>query len=115
VLTESLVNRLRERAMELRGSGQLDFAAEIEPVIQTEMDHAYYRCAIEMRYGKLAGERFRSSLSAAVGQWGTLERARVAQLAAESGAGDLPALRLAALARPSARIPSHGHPRSGTG
>jgi hypothetical protein len=100
VLTESLVDRLRERAAGRRGSGQLDFAAEIEPVIQAELDHAYYGCAVQLRRGRRAGERFRSDFRAAVGRWGTVERARVAQLAAEHGVRDLPGLRLAQLARP---------------
>jgi FAD-NAD(P)-binding protein len=100
VLTESLVDRLRERAADRRGSGQLDFAAEIEPVIQTELDHAYYGCAVQLRRGSPAGDRFRSDFRAAVGRWGSVEHARVAQLAAEHGVRDLPGLRLAALARP---------------
>jgi uncharacterized NAD(P)/FAD-binding protein YdhS len=100
VLTESLIDRLRERAAARNGSGQLDFAAEIEPVIQTELDHAYYGCAVQLRRGGRAGERFRSDFRAAVGRWGTVERARVAQLAAEHRVRDLPGLRLAALARP---------------
>jgi hypothetical protein len=102
VLTEALVDRLRERASGQRGSGQLDFAAEIEPVIHTELDHAYYGCAVQLRHGGRAGERFRSDFRAAVGRWGTVEQARLAQLTAEYGVPDLPGLRLAALARPFA-------------
>lgn len=100
VLTESLVDRLRDRAAGRHGSGQLDFAADIEPVIQTELDHAYYSCAVQLRRGRTAGERFRSDFRAAVGRWGTVDQARVARLAAGHGAPDLPGLRLAALARP---------------
>src|SRR5947209_3174384 len=100
VLTESLVDRLRERAAGQRGSGQLDFSAEIEPVIQTELDHAYYGCAVQLRRGRRAGEQFRSDFRAAVGRWGTVDRARVAQLAAGHGVPELAELRIAALARP---------------
>ena len=67
VLTEPLVDRLRERAAGRRGSGQLDFAAEVEPVIQTELDHAYYACAVQLRHGRAASERFRSGPSARFG------------------------------------------------
>lgn len=100
VLTETLIARLRERAAGRHGSGQLDFAAEMEPVIQAELDFAYYGCAVQLRHGSRAGERFRSDFQAAVGPWGTVEPARVAQLAAEHEAADLAGVRLAALARP---------------
>jgi hypothetical protein len=100
VLTEMLITRLRERAIRLRGTPQLDFAREIEPIIQTELEHAYYTCAVRARDGRRAAETFGSDFRAAVGDWGTVSPARRDQLVTAHGLADLPDLRPDELARP---------------
>ncbi|MFP5317505.1 MAG: FAD/NAD(P)-binding protein [Acidimicrobiia bacterium] len=44
VFTPEVVERLRERARATQGTPQLDFAADVEPVIQAEVERAYHAC-----------------------------------------------------------------------
>lgn len=102
VLTDSLLDRLRRRATELRGSPQLDFAREVEPVIQAELDHAYYGCAVDLRSGRRTGESFRSDLVAATTRNGTIPPDRFTELLTRHGLADQPRPLLDRLARPFA-------------
>lgn len=102
VLGDTLLARLRGRATELRGSPQLDFAREVEPVLQAELDHAYYGCAVDLRSGRRAGESFRRDFVAAVGPYGTIPPDRCTELLTRHGVVDLPGPLLDRLARPFA-------------
>jgi hypothetical protein len=57
-LTGERLAVLRAAAVETRGTPQLDFAAEVEPLIQIEMDCAYYASLVRSRFGEGAAEGF---------------------------------------------------------
>lgn len=100
VLTEQMVRRLRADAKATRGTEQLDFFREIEPVIQTEVEHAYYRCAVHLRRGERAVERFCAAFQDAITDRGALDPDREAKVLAAYRVDDLPGIQLDALARP---------------
>jgi FAD-NAD(P)-binding len=58
VLTAQRLRELRATAEATRGSAQLDFAAQIEPLIEAELEHAYYRCIVRRQCGDRQADRF---------------------------------------------------------
>lgn len=58
ILTEDRLAELREAAAARRGDGKLDFAAEVEPLVRAELEHAYYRCIVRQRHGDEAAAAF---------------------------------------------------------
>jgi FAD-NAD(P)-binding len=57
-LTTQWLAALRAAAVAARGTPQLDFAVEVEPLIRLEMDYAYYTCMAQLCSGKRAARRF---------------------------------------------------------
>jgi hypothetical protein len=80
ILTPERLAELRAAATDRRGSPRLDFAAEVEPLICAELDHAYHRCVIRRQHGDAAAERFTAAFKA--------------------GATNVPALDIGGLANP---------------
>jgi methylaspartate mutase epsilon subunit len=100
VLTDERLARLRAKAMAARSTPQLDFAAEVEPLIQAEVEYCYYACAARLRNGIGTVEPFVADFQGSLdddGHFGDEPRAR---LLATYGIEDVPPLRLAELARP---------------
>jgi hypothetical protein len=99
-LTSQRLAILRAAALENRGSPQLDFRTEIEPLIQLEMDYAYYTCETRLRFGSHAADRFAAAYRRLLDQEQPVEPGSVDELAAAHRLADLPPIRLEALARP---------------
>ncbi len=96
VLTEGRVARLRAAAAAERGTTQLDFAGDVEPLVHAEVEHAYYTCAARLRAGRKAAERLGADYLAALD-----DPARTTGgVVAAHGLADLPSLRLHELGRP---------------
>jgi hypothetical protein len=64
ILTEERLAELRAAATARRGSPRLDFAADVEPLIEAELRQAYYRCTVRRRHGDEAAERFTNAFAA---------------------------------------------------
>lgn len=52
VFTPDVVDQLRERSRATRGTAQLDFAQDVEPVIQAEVELAYHGCWARLGHGR---------------------------------------------------------------
>lgn len=94
ILTDDRIASLRAKALAGRRSVKLDFAREVEPLVQAEVELAYYACAARLRGGDDAADRFTAEFVEEVGRpgdWELLER---------HGLDDMPPLRLDALGRP---------------
>lgn len=102
VLTEERIAVLRDRAEAERGCAKLDFAAEVEPLFQAEVEHAYYRCALRLRDGDEDAEAFTCAFGDVVDESGELDLRRKDKVLAAFGLGDVPPLRPDLLARPFA-------------
>ncbi|SFJ97775.1 FAD/NAD(P)-binding protein [Amycolatopsis sacchari] len=102
LLTEERVAALRARATAERGSPKLDFAAEVEPLLWAEVEHAYYRCTLRLRDGHGAVEAFTEAFGATADDAGELDPRRKGKVLAAFGLGDVPPLRPELLARPFA-------------
>ena len=100
VLTPERLRALRATALATRGSPQLDFAAEVKPLLQHEMGIAYYGCAARLRSGQGAERRLTAAYRALLDDDHPVEQARVGQLLVRHGLGDLRRVRFEALARP---------------
>lgn len=100
VLTPERLAALRAAALDARGSPQLDFAAEVEPLIRLEMDHAYYTCAARLRFGRQAVRRFAAAYRNLLDRRHPAEPGAVEELVAAHRLGDLPRVGFEALARP---------------
>lgn len=100
VLTEQMLCRLRADAKATRGTEQLDFSREVEPIIRAEIEHAYYRCAVHLRCGVRAAGRFCTAFQDAITDRGALDPDRWAKVLAAYRVDDLPGARFDALARP---------------
>ena len=94
VLTDERIASLRAEALARRGTFKLDFAREVEPLVQAEVELAYYACAARLRGGDKAASRFTADFIEGVGRPG------LADLLARHGLGDMPSLCLDALGRP---------------
>lgn len=99
-LTPERLAALRAAAFAARGSPQLDFAAEVEPLIWHEMDYVYYTCAARLRYGQQAGRRFATAYRGLLAREHPVSPEQVEQLLARHRLDDLPRIRFEALARP---------------
>jgi hypothetical protein len=101
-LTEQRLDALRAHAFATRGSPQLDFAAEVEPLIRLEMDFAYYSCALRLRSGQGAARRFAAAYRALLDLRHRVDPDLLESLIAAHGLADLPRIRFDELARPFA-------------
>jgi hypothetical protein len=95
-LTTERIEALRGRARSFRGSPQPDFAAEVEPLIQLELDHAYYHCIVRLRSGRQAAKRFSASYRTLMDD----DQPRTEPLLVASGLTGLPRPDVRSLARP---------------
>ncbi|GAB2969971.1 FAD/NAD(P)-binding protein [Amycolatopsis acidiphila] len=102
VLTDERVERLRERARAERGTPKLDFAAEVEPLLWAEVEHAYYRCTVRLRDGDQAAREFTAAFGGIVDAQTGIDVRRKDKVLAAYGLGDVPALRADLLAQPFA-------------
>jgi hypothetical protein len=100
VLTERRIAELRSQARTTRGTPQLDFAREVEPLVQAEVDHAYYACAARLRHGPAAAEQFMDDFGRSLDRHGRLTAPDRQALVARHRLDDLAPLRLDLLARP---------------
>jgi hypothetical protein len=102
ILTDERVARLRERARAGRGTPRLDFAAEVEPLLWAEVEHAYYRCTVGLRDGRCAAAEFTGAFKSIVDGQEEIDVRRKDKVLAAYGLGDVPPLRTDLLARPFA-------------
>jgi methylaspartate mutase epsilon subunit len=102
VLTDEQVARLRERARAERGTPKLDFAAEVEPLLWAEVEHAYYRCALRLRDGEAAARQFTSVFGGIVDAAAGIDVRRTDEVLAAYGLRGVPPLRADLLAQPFA-------------
>jgi hypothetical protein len=99
-LTGERIRALRAQALATRGTPQLDFAAEVEPLIGLEMDHAYYRCAAGIRGGAEAAARFGAAFQNVLDGHLSVDRDRIDRLLAVHHLDDLAPVRFTSLASP---------------
>jgi hypothetical protein len=100
ILTGKRVDRLRAAALDERGSRKLDFAAEVEPLIWAEVEHAYYRRVVGIRDGQDGAERFTEAFPDVVDGRDMIDNRRNDKVLAAFGLVAVPPLRTELLARP---------------
>jgi FAD-NAD(P)-binding len=99
-LTAERLAVMRAAALAARGSGQLDFAVEVEPVLRLEMQHAYYSCAARLLGGPRAARRFAAAHRGLIDRGLPVHAGAVGDLLAAHGLNRLPGVDFDALARP---------------
>ena len=107
-LTTERLAAMRAAALAARGSCQLDFAVDVEPLIRLEMQHAYYSCAARLRGGPRAERRFAAAHRGLIDSGLTVDAGAVGELLAAHGLNDLPGVDFDALARPFDATPFVG-------
>ncbi|MEU0508131.1 FAD/NAD(P)-binding protein [Amycolatopsis sp. NPDC006125] len=100
LLTTARLDRLRTAALDARGSTKLDFAAEVEPLIWAEVEHAYYRRIVGLRDGEDEATRFTTAFPDVVDERDRVDERRTGKVLAAFGLTDVPPLRPEELARP---------------
>ncbi|WP_431927555.1 FAD/NAD(P)-binding protein [Amycolatopsis tucumanensis] len=100
LLTTARLDRLRTAALDARGSTKLDFAAEVEPLIWAEVEHAYYRRIVGLRDGEDAAARFTTAFPDVVDERDRVDERRTGKVLAAFGLTDVPPLRPEELAHP---------------
>ncbi|MEU0465979.1 FAD/NAD(P)-binding protein [Amycolatopsis sp. NPDC006131] len=100
LLTTARLDRLRTAALDARGSTKLDFAAEVEPLIWAEVEHAYYRRIVGLRDGEDEAARFTAAFPDVVDKRDRVDERRTGKVLAAFGLTDVPPLRPEELARP---------------
>jgi hypothetical protein len=101
-LTGERLAALRASACAARGSPQLDFAAEVEPLIWLEVNFAYYSCALRLRSGRRAARRFAAAYRGLLDGRHSVDPGLLEPLLAAHRLADLPWIGVEALARPFA-------------
>ncbi|MGW0772195.1 FAD/NAD(P)-binding protein [Streptomyces sp. NPDC002835] len=94
-LTRDAVLAARAARREAGGTGQLDFAEDVLPLLLHEVEHVYYLTHVRIARGRAAAAAFAEAHAAAL-RSGKDRRT----LLAEAGVADVPPIDLEALARP---------------
>ncbi|MCH0541221.1 FAD/NAD(P)-binding protein [Streptomyces sp. MUM 203J] len=94
-LTKDALERARAARRAAGGTGQLDFAQDVLPLLLQEVDHVYYVTHVRISQGPAAAEEFAARHARAL----RAGEDRTALLAA-AGLGNVPPVDLDALARP---------------
>jgi methylaspartate mutase epsilon subunit len=95
--TELAITTARRRAQRSHGSAQLDFVADVLPLLRLEVEHIYYRTHVRKREGEQAAASFAARHVDLV-RGGKPEA--VTKLLSEFGVADVPPIDLERLARP---------------
>jgi hypothetical protein len=96
-LTAERISALRAGALTARGSPQLDFAEDVQPLIQHEMEYAYYSCAVQLRSGPHTAQRFSAAYRRLLDDQFDPP---IEQLLAANGLAHMPRLEFQSVARP---------------
>jgi hypothetical protein len=99
-LTLERLAALRSAARSRTGSSKLDFAADVEPLVWSEMSYAYYTCAASLRGGEPAARRIAADYRSLLDRTLRVDRDAARELVMAHGLGDLPEPEVTGLARP---------------